>query len=452
MDSTEKKQLLQEQKRKKKLVNIIGGGLAGCEATYQLAKRGIKVRLFEQKPTKFSPAHSNKDLAEIVCSNSLKSIDLSTASGLLKAELELLDCLLLKVAKQVSVPAGSALAVDRELFAKTVTEEIKKLDNVEIVYQEVESIDPNEHTIIATGPLTDGKLAQSISKLLGENANLYFFDASAPIINADSLDLEKIFTAGRYGKGESDYINCPMNKEEYYAFVQELKTAKRVELKEFETVNVFEGCMPIEIMASRGEDTLRFGPLRPVGLLDNNGVRPYAVVQLRKESNTNNLYNLVGFQTNLVYPEQKRVFSMIPALKNAEFVKYGVMHRNTYICAPKYLTNNFALKSNPLIHFAGQISGVEGYVESIASGLVAALDVFNQIAGNPAIEWSNNTIIGSLTNYISTASQDNFQPMNANFGILPEHNTKIKDKKERKIAYSQRAIAGMKEVIKTHNI
>lgn len=434
------------------LVNIIGGGLAGCEATYQLAKRGIKVRLFEQKPIKFSPAHTNKNLAEIVCSNSFKSTDLATASGLLKAELELLDCLLLKVANSVSVPAGSALAIDRELFAQKVTEYIANMPNVEIVYGEVENIDFNEPTIIATGPLTSDKLAESIKQLLGENSSLSFYDASAPIINADTLITEKTFTAGRYGKGESDYINCPMNKEEYYTFVNELVNAKRVELKEFENVNVFEGCMPVEIMASRGEDTLRFGPLRPVGLLDNNGVRPYAIVQLRKESNTNNLYNLVGFQTNLLFPEQKRVFSLIPALANAEFVKYGVMHRNSYICAPKYLTSNFKVKHKNNIWFAGQISGVEGYVESIASGLIAAISVYNQIKGNNQVEWNNNTLIGALTNYISTAEEKNFQPMNANFGILPALEDNIRDKKERKIAYTNRALQHMKQTIQQFNI
>lgn len=434
------------------MVNVIGGGLAGCEATYQLAKRGIKVRLFEQKPIKYSPAHSNKNLAEIVCSNSLKSTDLATASGLLKAELELLDCLLLKIAKEVAVPAGSALAIDRELFAQKVTEYIQNMPNVEIIYGEVENIDFSCPTIIATGPLTSDKFAQSIKELLGESSSLSFFDASAPIIDADTLDREKTFTAGRYGKGESDYINCPMDKDEYYNFIDELTKAKVVELKEFEDVNVFEGCMPIEIMASRGEDTLRFGPLRPVGLVDDNGNRPYAIVQLRKESTTNNLYNLVGFQTNLLFPEQKRVFSMIPALKNAEFVKYGVMHRNSYICAPKYLTQNFMLKTNPSIWFAGQISGVEGYVESIASGLVSALSCYRQLTNQPQIEWDNKTLIGAITNYISTADSENFQPMNANFGILPPHEENIRDKHARKEAYTSRAVEAMKQTIQKFGI
>ncbi len=433
------------------IVNIIGGGLAGCEATYQLAKRGISVRLYEQKPIKFSPAHCNKNLAEIVCSNSLKSTEMSTASGMLKAELELLDSLLLKIAKQVSVPAGSALAVDRNLFADKVTETIKNLPNVEIIYGEVTQIDTDIPTIIATGPLTSGNLYNEILKLLGEDGRMYFFDASAPIVDATTIDKNLTFTTSRYGKGESDYINCPLTKEEYYNFIQELINAKSVELKEFENVNVFEGCMPIEIMAKRGLDTLRFGPLRPVGLVDNSGNKPFAVVQLRKESNLTNMYNMVGFQTNLTFGEQKRVFSLIPALKKAEFVKYGVMHRNTYICAPKYLTNNFMLKTHPNIFFAGQIGGVEGYVESIASGLVAAIGMYNNLMGKPQINWGNNTIIGALTNYISTADQTNFQPMNANFGILPVI-TNVKDKHQRKLEYFNRGIKEMENIAKFLNL
>lgn len=429
------------------LVNVIGGGLAGCEATYQLSKRGINVRLYEQKPIKFSPAHSSKNLAEIVCSNSLKSTELTTASGCLKAELDLLDCKLLKIANEVCVPAGTALAVDRNNFAKKVTDFIASLPNVEVIYGEVKDIDLSVPTIIATGPLTSDSLATNIQKLLGEDGRLYFFDASAPIINGDTINMDKTFNAGRYGKGESDYINCPLQKDEYYDFIRELVNAKRVELKEFENVNVFEGCMPIEIMASRGEDSLRFGPLRPVGLVNPDGTKPYAIIQLRKESNTNNLYNMVGFQTNLLFPEQKRVFSMIPALNGCEFVKYGVMHRNTYICAPKYLTANFALKQKPNIYFAGQISGVEGYVESIASGLIAGISMANKLLGKKQVEWSDKTIIGALTNYISTADSTNFQPMNANFGILPPLQESIRDKKERKLAYTTRALEEMKQII-----
>jgi len=430
----------------KKTINIIGGGLAGCEATYQLQKRGYCVRLYEQKPSIFSPAHSNANLAEIVCSNSLKSTDLSTASGMLKAELKIIDCLLLKIAEECSVPAGSALAVDREQFSQKVTNYIESLPNVEIIREEVTKIDTDIPTIIATGPLTSGKFFDEIGKLLGDE-RLYFYDASAPIIDASTIDKSKTFSSGRYGQA-SDYINCPMNKEEYYTFVHELTNAKRAELHEFESTNVFEGCMPIEIMASRGEDTLRFGPLRPVGFEKTGEKRPFAVVQLRRENTQSDLYNIVGFQTNLTFGEQKRVFSLIPALANAEFVKYGVMHRNSYICAPKHLTENFALKINPNIYFAGQISGVEGYVESITSGLVAALDMANTLDKKPHICWPKDTMIGAIINYLITASENNFQPMNANFGILPPLDSKIKDKKERKIQYSQRGLESLKQMLK----
>ena len=431
-------------------VNIIGGGLAGCEATYQLAKRGIKVRLFEQKPLVFSPAHTNKNLAEIVCSNSLKSTDLSSASGMLKAELELLDCKLLQIAKECSVPAGSALAVDRELFSQKVTDLIESLTNVEIIHQEVTKIDTSEPTIIATGPLTSGGLFEEIGKLLGDK-RLYFYDASAPIIDGKTIDYTKTFSAGRYNKGDSDYINCPMNKEEYYNFVHELTNAKRAELHEFENVQVFEGCMPVEIMASRGEDTLRYGPLRPVGLFDENGNRPFAVVQLRRENTDGETYNIVGFQTNLTFGEQKRVFSMIPALKNADFLKYGVMHRNSYICAPEHLSNNFYLKKYPNIYFAGQISGVEGYVESITSGLVAGISVANKLLKNNQIEWPKETMIGAIINYLISADSKNFQPMNANFGILPPLENEVRDKKERKLEYSKRGIEKLKQMIIAKN-
>ena len=435
-------------------VNIIGGGLAGCEAALQLAKRGVKVVLYEQKPHNHSPAHHNSNLAEIVCSNSLKSADLSTASGLLKAELELLDCQLLALAKTCSVPAGSALAVDRDKFSALVTDCIKSSPNITIKYGEITSLDSfaGQPTIIASGPLTSDSLASSLSKLLGQNSRLYFYDASSPIVTADSLDYNRIFAAGRYEAQNSDYLNCTLTKEEYYNFVDQLVAAKRVELKEFENVNVFEGCMPIEIMASRGRDSLRFGPLKSVGLVDENGKRPYAVVQLRKETTEAKTYNLVGFQTNLTWPEQKRVFSLIPALKNAEFIKYGVMHRNTYICAPKYLDKNFCLKQNPNIYIAGQLAGVEGYVESITSGLVAAISMYNKMQNLPAPDFGKHTIIGSLTNYISTASDKNFQPMNANFGLLPELDEKIRDKKERKLAYSKRSLKIMEQLAKSYNI
>ena len=428
----------------KKKVKIIGGGLAGCESAYQLAKRGFEVELYEMKPLKFSPAHSNKNLAEIVCSNSFKSSLLSTASGCLKAELEMLDCLLLRVAKECAVPAGSALAVDRNLFSQRVTQELQALENVKIINEEVTKIDTNIPTIIATGPLCSSALATEISILL-EEEGLYFFDASAPIVEASSILTEKTFTTSRYQKGDSDYINCPMNEQEYYAFIEELINAKRVELHDFENTEVFEGCMPIEIMASRGKDTLRYGPLRPVGLLDNQGKRPFAVVQLRKENSAGELYNLVGFQTNLVFGEQKRVFSMIPALKEAEFVKYGVMHRNTYINAPKHLNSDFSMKKYPNVYFAGQISGVEGYVESIMSGLIAGISLALRIDKKPKIEFNNKCIIGALCSYIST-EQVSFQPMNANFGILEPLEQKVKGKQERKEAYSQRAIVEMKKI------
>lgn len=428
----------------KKTIKIIGGGLAGSEAAYQLAKRGFNVELYEMKPDQFSPAHSNKNLAEIVCSNSLKSELLSTASGCLKAELEQLDCLLLRLAKENSVPAGSALAVDREKFSKAVSDELEKFENIKIIRKEIEKINPDEYTIIATGPLTSDKLCDSIKELLNDKG-LYFFDASAPIVDASSIIKEKTFTTSRYQKGESDYINCPLSKAEYYAFVKELVNAERAKLHEFEKSEIFEGCMPIEVMASRGEDSLRFGPLRPVGLLDNDGKRPYAVVQLRKENSAGELYNLVGFQTNLTFGEQKRVFSMIPALANAEFVKYGVMHRNTFINSPKHLNSDFSLKNYPNIYFAGQISGVEGYVESIMSGLICALFLALRLDEKPKIEFNNKCIIGAICNYI-VSDNVNFQPMNANFGILEPLDTLIKDKQQRKVAYSNRAINEIKKI------
>lgn len=425
-------------------VNVIGAGLAGTEAAYQLAKRGIDVVLHEMKPEKFSPAHSNPNMAEIVCSNSLKSIEPSTASGTLKAELEILGSIDLKIAKQVSVPAGSALAVDREKFSEMVTSKIKSMPNINVVSGEVKEIDLTVPTIIATGPLTSESLSCCIKNLLGDE-NLFFYDASAPIIDADSIDYSKTFNADRYGKGESDYINCPMNKEEYYNFVQELVNAKRVELKSFEKTEIFQGCMPIEVMASSGIDSLRFGPLRPVGFVDENGKRPFAVVQLRKENTESELYNIVGFQTNLTFGEQNRIFKMIPALANAEFVKYGVMHRNTYLNSPKYLNSDFSLKTNPQIYFAGQLAGVEGYVESIASGLVAGISLANKLLGKNAFKFTNKTIIGALCNYISTENV-NFQPMNANFGILEPLENAPRDKLLRKLAYFDRAVKEIKQL------
>ena len=424
-------------------VNVIGLGLAGAEAVYQLAKRNILVDAYEMKPTKFSPAHTKDTFAEIVCSNSFKSDLLSTASGCLKSELRELDCFILQCAEKSKVPAGSALAVDRDKFSEIVTEELSKMKGVTIHRKEVTNIDLSQPTIIATGPLTSDDLSRELQKLLGEE-NMHFFDASAPIIDGETIDRTKTFTAGRYGKGESDYINLPMNKEEYYAFVESLVSAEKADLHEFEKKEIFDGCMPIEVMASRGVDTLRFGPLRPVGLRDNDGNKPFAVVQLRRESTESELYNIVGFQTNLKWGEQKRVFSMIPALNNAEFVKYGVMHRNSYICSPRHLNNDFSLKNYPLVFIAGQLSGVEGYMESTASGLIAGIAMAQKINGKTLAILPKTTIIGAITNYLVSADADTFQPMNANFGILPPLDKVIKDKSLKKQEYSNRAILDIK--------
>lgn len=436
---------------KMKTVNVIGLGLAGVEATYQLAKRGILVDAYEMKPTKFSPAHESPNFAEIVCSNSFKSDDPSTASGCLKAEMREFDSLVLRCAEKSKVPAGSALAVDRDKFSEIITNEIKNLKGVTIHNEEVTKIDLTKPTIIATGPLTSDDLSKELQKLLGED-NLHFYDASAPIIDGETIDKTKSFTAGRYGKGESDYINLPMNKEEYYAFIDALTTAERTEMHSFEKKEIFEGCMPVEVMASRGVDTLRFGPLRPVGLRLEDGTKPFAVVQLRKESTENELYNLVGFQTNLKWGEQKRVFSMIPALKDADFIKYGVMHRNSFICAPKHLNHDFSLRSNPNIFIAGQLSGVEGYMESTASGMIAGISLALKINGQTLENLPKTTIIGAITNYLVTAEPNGFQPMNANFGILPPLAEKIKDKALKKLEYSKRALSDLKQYKENNNV
>lgn len=413
-------------------INVIGGGLAGSEAAYQIAKRGIKVKLYEMKPIKFSPAHSSENLAEIVCSNSLKSNLLTNACGLLKEELRRLDSLLIKCADETAVPAGQALAVDRDEFSKLVTKKIEENENIEIIKEEVTTI-PDGITIIATGPLTSDALSSEIAKLTGEE-KLFFYDAAAPIVTKESIDMNNAFTADRYGKGDSDYINCPMTKEEYEFFYNELINAEVTNKHEFEKGNLFEGCMPIEEMARRGSQTLTYGPLKPVGF----DKKYYAVVQLRQDNKEGTLYNLVGFQTNLKFGEQKRVFSMIPALKNAEFVRYGVMHRNTYINAPKLLDNTFNLKGTK-IFFAGQISGVEGYVESIASGMVAAINAVQMIEEKEKIIFSEETMIGALSAYISTENK-NFQPMNANFGIL-NCDKKIKDKVQKYTYLAERSLA-----------
>ena len=427
-------------------VTIIGGGLAGSEAAYQVAKRGIKVKLYEMKPEKFSPAHSSNNLAEIVCSNSFKSNSITNACGLLKEELRKLDSLLIRVADETKVPAGQALAVDREKFSKRITEEISNNSNIEIIRKEVDKIDgKNGIVIIATGPLTSEKMAEQIIKLT-EKERLAFYDAAAPIIEKESINFDIAFYGDRYGKeGDSSYINLPMNKEEYERFYNELVNAEVVTLHDFEKKEIFEGCMPIEVMAKRGEDTIRFGPLKPVGFTDpRTKSRPYAIVQLRQDNSQGTLYNMVGFQTNLKFGEQKRVFSMIPGLENAEFVKYGVMHRNTFINSPELLDNTYNLKQNPNIYFAGQITGVEGYVESIASGLVAGINVaFDFRNKGKKIMFPNETVIGALSQYISTTNL-NFQPMNANFGILPPLKEKIKDKQLRYNKMAEKSLTILK--------
>jgi len=407
-------------------ITVIGGGLAGSEAAYQIAKRGIKVKLYEMKPEKFSPAHSDINLAEIVCSNSFKSNSITNACGLLKEELRRLDSLLIRVADSVAVPAGQALAVDRELFAKEVTKILEENENIEIIREECKEIDNNGIVIIATGPLTSDKMSEEILKITGED-KLAFYDAAAPIIEKDSINFDIAFYGDRYGKeGDSSYINLPMNKEEYENFYKEIINAEVATLHEFEKREIFEGCMPIEIMAKRGEDTIRFGPLKPVGFTDpRTEKRPYALVQLRQDNSKGTLYNMVGFQTNLKFGEQKRVFSMIPGLEKAEFIKYGVMHRNTFINSPELLDNTYNLKQNQNIYFAGQITGVEGYVESIASGLVAGINASQKYLNKEKKTFSDKTIIGALAKYISSENK-NFQPMNANFGILPRFRRKNK--------------------------
>lgn len=444
-------------------ITIIGGGLAGSEAAYQIAKRGIKVKLYEMKPDKFTEAHSNKNLAEIVCSNSFKSNLHTNACGLLKEELRKLDSLLIRIADETQIPAGQALAVDRELFSQKVTEELEKNPLIEIIHQEVteiEKIAEKGIVIIATGPLTSEGLSKEISKITGED-KLHFYDAAAPIVTKESIDFTIAFFGNRYEqekgkdetiddwkerlhKQEASYINLPMNKDEYEKFVEELINAEVITLHEFEKREIFEGCMPVEVMAKRGKDTLRYGPLKPVGFDDpRTGKRPYAVIQLRQDNELGTIYNIVGFQTNLKYGEQKRVFGMIPGLQNAEFVKYGVMHRNTYINSTKLLDNTYNFKDNKNIYFAGQITGVEGYVESISSGMVSALNAVSQIKNESKIEFSNLSMIGALAKYISTAN-DKFQPMNANFGIVPELPKRIKDKKIKYGMLADRAIENLK--------
>ena len=430
-----------------KKFTVAGAGLAGTEAAWQIAQAGYPVTLVEMKPQKFSPAHKSEYFAELVCSNSLKASRLESAAGLLKEEMARLGSLTVPVARNCAVAAGGALAVDRDVFSKTITEKINSHPNITVEHRVFDKIAPgdDEILIIATGPLTAGALSDEIKRLCGDC--LSFYDAAAPIVTADSVDMSKAFGASRYDRGgDDDYINCPFNKAEYESFINELVNAESAIVHDFD---VYEGCMPIEKLAKRGLDAPRFGPMKPVGLVDpNTGHRPWACVQLRRENNKGTMFNLVGFQTNLKFGEQKRVFSMIPGLDNADFVRYGVMHRNSFLDSPRLLNKDFSLRSNENIYFAGQITGVEGYMESASSGLLAGLNAVRKANGEPPLLLGENTMLGALTDYISDPSVKNFQPMGANFGILPPIEPKIRDKKERYAALSKRALDELEKVIK----
>ena len=430
-------------------VKVIGAGLAGCEAAWRLAESGINVELFEMKPQKFTPAHKYKGLSELVCSNSLKAERLESAAGLLKEEMRRLGSLSMQAAEASRVPAGGALAVNREQFSDFITEKIRSHPMIKLIEGEVTDI-PDGYVIIATGPLTSDALSESINRLVGSEY-LYFHDAAAPIVAAESLDRSLVFGASRYGRGGEDYLNCPMNKEEYLAFYNELINAETAPLHDFDEAGnykVYEGCMPIEALAKRGEDCMRFGPLKPVGLIDpRTGRRPYAVVQLRLENTAGTLYNLVGFQTNLKFGEQKRVFSMIPGLQNAEFMRYGVMHRNTYLNSPELLDRHFCLKSDQRIYFAGQMTGVEGYIESAASGIYAAMSLARRLKGESEITLPDDTMLGALAKYVETGSPSGFQPMGANMGILPELPEKIRGKQEKYAALAERSLRSLEDAL-----
>ena len=427
-------------------IKILGAGLAGCEAALWLANQGVQVHLYEQKPLHFSPAHQKEGFAELICSNSLKAERLDSASGLLKEEMRLMGSSLLGCAEKTRVAAGGALAVDRDAFSQEVTQLVENHPNITLHRQRVEQIDERAPVLVATGPLTDGPLAADIQRLIG-GQSLSFYDAAAPIVTAESLDMEKVFAASRYGRGEADYLNCPFSKAEYEAFYEALSTAERAPLHDFDAdgnLTVYEGCMPIEVMAGRGPDTMRFGPLRPVGLTDpRTGHRPWANVQLRSENRQNTMYNLVGFQTNLKFGEQKRVFSLIPGLEHAEFVRYGVMHRNTFLNSPKLMAENLALKAHPNVWFAGQITGFEGYMESAACGLLAARSILAALEGKTMTPPPADTMCGALIRYITSENKD-FQPMGSNMGILPPLETHIRDKRERYAALAERAVDDMK--------
>lgn len=433
----------------KDYVIVVGAGLAGSEAAWQLAERGIKVKLYEMRPTNSTPAHHTDKFAELVCSNSLRSNQLENAVGLLKEEMRRLGSVIMDCADKNAVPAGGALAVDREKFSEDVTDKIKNHPNIEIIFKELVDIPMDEYVIIASGPLTSDKLSHSIMKLT-ENDYFYFYDAAAPIVAFESIDMSKAFKASRYDKGESDYINCPMDEEEYNNFYKELIAAEVVPLKKFEKEIVFEGCMPVETMAARGPMTLLFGPLKPVGLTDHrSGKQFHAVVQLRQDNKEGTLYNIVGFQTHLKWGEQKRVFSMIPGLENAEFVRYGVMHRNTYINSPKLLTLTQQMQNYPNIMFAGQITGVEGYIESASSGLVAGINMSRIFNNEQPMVFPKTTAHGALCHYINDNTNKNFQPMNVNFGIFPELGFRIRNKVERYSKYAERALNDLETFVKT---
>lgn len=429
-------------------VNVIGAGLAGCEAAWQLAERGISVRLYEMKPYKRTPAHHSDDFAELVCSNSLRSDQIFNAVGLLKEEMRRLGSLIISCADATRVPAGGALAVDREGFSRMITEKIRSHEKIEIAEEEVCSINTDEYTIIASGPLTSDALTEEIARITQGSGYLHFFDAAAPLVARESIDMDSAFFAARYGRGSADYINCPMDKAQYTAFREELINAQTAQLKEFENGKVFEGCMPVEVMASRGEQTLLFGPLKPVGIINPKTGKEdfYAVVQLRQDNSEATLYNIVGFQTHLKFGEQKRVFSMIPALKNAEFVRYGVMHRNTFLNSPQLLDKYYRLKTNKKIFFAGQITGVEGYVESASSGLLCGVNMARVLDEKEPVDFSRKTAIGALANYVANPTVSDFQPMNVNFGIMEPLSERIRKKRERYEKISALALEHIEKV------
>ena len=429
-------------------ITVIGAGLAGCEAAHKLSSLGFSVRLCEMKPEKRTPAQKSDGFAELVCSNSLKAMRLESAAGLLKEEMRRLGSVTMEAAERTSVAAGGALAVDRELFSEYITEKIKSDPNIEVVIGEVTELPDEGIVIVATGPLTSDALAESLRQKFG--GTLSFFDAVAPIVAADSIDMNRVFMGARYDRGEADYINCPMERDEYDAFYDALVSAERAPLHDFDVADpkVYEGCMPVEIMAGRGRDTLRYGPLRPVGLIDpHTGRRPWANIQLRKENAAGTMYNIVGFQTNLKFGEQKRVFSMIPGLEHAEFVRYGVMHRDTFMDSPRLLSKSLSLKSEPRLFFAGQFTGVEGYTESAATGILAGINAARFASGEEPLVLPPETMLGALVNYITDESVGNFQPMGANMGILPPLEKKIRHKDERYAALAERAIAGLEAVL-----